>query len=57
MLKRIYKQDYQSQLLYCHNYYPRPDTGLSHSFIEYKNQLIKTYDKHAKYMPLYQEQS
>lgn len=48
MLKRIYKQDYQSQLLYCHNYYPRPDTGLSYSFIEYKNQLIKTYDKHAK---------
>lgn len=47
MLNLIYQHDDQTQLLYCHNYYPRPDTGLSYTFIERKNQLIQTFDKHA----------
>ena len=48
MLAHIYCTDFNNQLLYCHNYYPRPDTGLSISFIEEKNQLIRKYDAHAK---------
>ena len=36
MLAHIYCTDFNNQLLYCHNYYPRPDTGLSISFIEEK---------------------
>ena len=48
MLERIYEHDHQRQLIFCHNYYPRPDTGLSRSFIDNKNQLIHVYDKHAK---------
>lgn len=37
MLAHIYRTDFNNQLLYCHNYYPRPDTGLSISFIEEKS--------------------
>ena len=37
MLAHIYCTDFNNQLLYCHNYYPRPDTGLSISFIEEKS--------------------
>lgn len=48
MLAHIYRTEFNNQLLYCHNYYPRPDTGLSISFIEEKNQLIRKYDAHAK---------
>lgn len=48
MLALIYQHDFKAQLLYCHNYYPRPDTGLSFSFIKNRNDLIQKYDKHAK---------
>ena len=37
MLAHIYRTEFNNQLLYCHNYYPRPDTGLSISFIEEKS--------------------
>ncbi|UDI77662.1 DUF871 family protein [Staphylococcus taiwanensis] len=46
-LDLLYKQDNLPEIYYCHNYYPRPDTGLSLSFVEQKNQLILSYDDKA----------
>ena len=47
-LSTLYRHSNIQSLVYCHNYYPRPDTGLSISSIEEKNQLIRKYDAHAK---------
>lgn len=37
----------QSHLIYLHNYYPRPDTGLSRAFLQSQNALIRHYHSHA----------
>ena len=66
MLAHIYRTEFNNQLLYCHNYYPRPDTGLSISFIEEKiNSLENTmrmqnlcfYTWHAEKRSLIQRSS
>lgn len=57
MLERIYEHDHQRQLIYCHNYYPRPDTGLSRSFIDNKINLFMSTINMLKYMPLFQVQN
>lgn len=67
MLAHIYCTDFNNQLLYCHNYYPRPDTGLSISFIEEKKSTHKKircacknlcfYTWHAEERPLIQRSS
>ena len=33
---------------YCHNYYPRPDAGLSSQFVTAQNSLIKTFNPSAE---------
>lgn len=48
MLEEIYADNQIHRLYYCHNYYPRPDTGLSIGFVNYQNQLIRRFDKYAK---------
>ncbi|EKU48989.1 MupG family TIM beta-alpha barrel fold protein [Staphylococcus massiliensis] len=37
----------KSQMIYCHNYYPRPETGLSQSHVLKQNQLIRSFDNEA----------
>lgn len=34
-------------LSYCHNYYPRPDTGVSTQFVTAQNSLIKSFNPNA----------
>src|SRR5699024_7054972 len=34
-------------LCYCHNYYPRPDTGLTTEFVHIQNSLILNYNPNA----------
>lgn len=36
-----------SHLCYCHNYYPRPDTGLESQFVKAQNEMILKYNAHA----------
>ncbi|SCS70684.1 MupG family TIM beta-alpha barrel fold protein [Staphylococcus caeli] len=38
--------DFQ-RLCYCHNYYPRPDTGLTASYVNSQNRLILKYNHNA----------
>lgn len=38
---------YFHKIVYCHNYYPRPDTGLSHSFVQAQNALIRHFNPEA----------
>lgn len=35
------------QILFCHNYYPRPDTGLDSNSVTHQNKLILSFNKHA----------
>ncbi|MBF7016404.1 MupG family TIM beta-alpha barrel fold protein [Staphylococcus durrellii] len=35
------------QLVFCHNYYPRPDTGLDHHFVTSQNDLIFLFNHNA----------
>lgn len=37
-----------SNIIYCHNYYPRPDTGLSESFVTQQNMLILRFNPEAQ---------
>lgn len=53
MLAHIYRTDFNNQLLYCHNYYPRPDTGLSISFIEEKINSLENTMRMQKFVLLY----
>lgn len=48
LLHQLYTQlnDF-SYLCYCHNYYPRPDTGLTTDFVKAQNQLILKYNPNA----------
>ncbi|WEN69964.1 MupG family TIM beta-alpha barrel fold protein [Staphylococcus sp. NRL 16/872] len=48
ILNSIYTQEHLPEILYCHNYYPRPDTGLSLSSVQERNQLITQYDEDAQ---------
>ena len=34
-------------IYYCHNYYPRPDTGLSTDFVSAQNHLIRQFDSNS----------
>lgn len=36
-----------SQILYCHNYYPRPDTGLDKRYVTAQNNLILSFNRDA----------
>lgn len=48
MLRQLYEQlDDFSYLCYCHNYYPRPDTGLDDQFVNKQNILILKYNPNA----------
>ncbi|WP_210125333.1 MupG family TIM beta-alpha barrel fold protein [Staphylococcus sp. GDY8P85P] len=49
-LDTLYNQKSLPKIYFCHNYYPRPDTGLALSFIEQQNELIRKYDEHAPIM-------
>lgn len=53
MLAHIYRTEFNNQLLYCHNYYPRPDTGLSISFIEKKINSLENTMRMQKFVLLY----
>lgn len=53
MLAHIYRTEFNNQLLYCHNYYPRPDTGLSISFIEEKINSLENTMRMQKFVLLY----
>jgi hypothetical protein len=35
------------QILYCHNYYPRPDTGLDCNHVAHQNKLILSFNNEA----------
>ncbi|RIL81661.1 DUF871 family protein, partial [Staphylococcus equorum] len=37
----------QSRLIYLHNYYPRPDTGLSRAYLQSQNARIRHYHPNA----------
>ncbi|MCG7338225.1 MupG family TIM beta-alpha barrel fold protein [Staphylococcus sp. ACRSN] len=37
-----------NHIIYCHNYYPRPDTGLSQNFVLKQNNIIKTYNNSSE---------
>lgn len=37
----------QKHLIYLHNYYPRPDTGLSRTFLQHQNARIRHYHHDA----------
>ncbi|MGJ5712925.1 MupG family TIM beta-alpha barrel fold protein [Staphylococcus auricularis] len=39
---------YFKHLIYCHNYYPRPDTGISESHMSAQNQLIRSFNSDAQ---------
>ncbi|WP_145447742.1 MupG family TIM beta-alpha barrel fold protein, partial [Staphylococcus hominis] len=39
--------DHFHKIVYCHNYYPRPNTGLSQSFVQAQNTLIRHYNPEA----------
>lgn len=39
-------QDF-SKLCYCHNYYPRPDTGLAETFVQQQNERILHHNTQA----------
>lgn len=46
-LSTLYRHSNIQSLVYCHNYYPRPDTGLSATFVEQQNALIHSFDSMA----------
>ncbi|HLR19203.1 MAG TPA: MupG family TIM beta-alpha barrel fold protein [Staphylococcus sp.] len=48
LLKQLYHQmtDF-TDLCYCHNYYPRPDTGLEASFVASQNKMILQFNPQA----------
>ena len=48
LLQQLYeKLDDFTHLCYCHNYYPRPDTGLTTEFVHIQNSLILKYNPNA----------
>lgn len=48
LLQQLYeKLDDFTHLCYCHNYYPRPDTGLTTEFVHIQNSLILNYNPNA----------
>ncbi|MBZ8172427.1 DUF871 domain-containing protein [Staphylococcus cohnii] len=48
LLQQLYEklEDF-THLCYCHNYYPRPDTGLTTKFVHHQNSLILKYNPNA----------
>lgn len=50
ILDTLYNQKSLSKVYFCHNYYPRPDTGLAFKPFEQRNNLIRKYDEHASIM-------
>lgn len=48
ILSTIYSNPNIRTLIYCHNYYPRPDTALSLSSLQQQNNLIHLFDPNAK---------
>lgn len=50
ILDTLYNQKSLSKVYFCHNYYPRPDTGLALNLFEQRNNLIRKYDEHASIM-------
>lgn len=48
LLQQLYTQlnDF-SYICYCHNYYPRPDTGLTTDFVNAQNKLILKFNPNA----------
>ena len=46
-LSTLYRHSNIQSLVFCHNYYPRPDTGLSATFVKQQNELIHSFDSTA----------
>ncbi|MBE6178939.1 MupG family TIM beta-alpha barrel fold protein [Staphylococcus xylosus] len=48
LLQHLYQHlNHFNYLCYCHNYYPRPDTGLEAQFVKSQNELILSYNPKA----------
>ncbi|MBO3065621.1 MupG family TIM beta-alpha barrel fold protein [Staphylococcus shinii] len=48
LLQHLYQHmKHFDYLCYCHNYYPRPDTGLETQFVKSQNDLILSYNPQA----------
>ncbi|MCU5745218.1 MupG family TIM beta-alpha barrel fold protein [Staphylococcus sp. SQ8-PEA] len=47
LLNQLSPIDNFKNIVYCHNYYPRPDTGLNDVFVKQQNQLIREFNPQA----------